>query len=202
MRATVVGRSSYLFLYTLMRTALGDPSQQSRHNTGTAGRVSASMLSFSRHLLRLFCPNSRYSQHLKSLQALVWSHTHNPAMSTSAAYQKLRQTERRMCFGFGSLTHLKSHYRQMCLPQLNQKSVWSKLSTSFSSLTHLVDVTLFLVEVTFRLYPLISSPKCLLSCLVNKSQIILKFQQNRNKHQGTQTETQCAGPNLSMHVQA
>lgn len=47
---------------------------------------------------------------------------------------------------------------------------WSKLSTSFSSLTHLVDVTLFLVEVTFRLYPLIvNSPKCLISCLVNKS---------------------------------
>lgn len=47
---------------------------------------------------------------------------------------------------------------------------WRKLGTSFSGLTSLVHVMLFLVEMAFRLYPLIgSSPKSTLSCLVNKS---------------------------------
>lgn len=163
-RAEAVGRS-YLLFYTLMGTSLGHPSH---HKTGTAGRASTSILIFSRHLLCLFYP--RYTQHLRSLQTLVWSNAHNPAFSTSSSYQKLREREGRMCCVLFWLPHpLKITLKVYVFVAVNPKK-WRKLGTSFSGLTSLVHVMLFLVEMAFRLYPLIgSSPKSTLSCLVNKS---------------------------------
>lgn len=105
-RARAVGRSSYLFLSV---TAMGHPSQKSCHDPGTPG-TSGSLLSSSRDLVHPFCPDSRYSAPPQPANPCLGlhtqpSHVHFGSLSGAQTNRK----EDTLCFGFGSLTHLKSH---------------------------------------------------------------------------------------------